>query len=195
MIKYKAINHLALITSDMDSTIRFWRDMLELKLAGGVTSRSSKQYFFQLTESCLIGFFYWQNVNLCKEKEAGSQGDECASFDHVCLEVENEDTLWLLKDRLEAADIWVSEVIDNGFIHSIFTNDPNGISVELCYRVQGVDMSEDLRLIDSEPSAIALQGRNPQPFWPTVKTPASQSERKVYRGELSVIISGEDALP
>ncbi|MBF0555798.1 MAG: VOC family protein [Nitrospirae bacterium] len=195
MIKYKEINHLALVTSDMDRTIRFWRDLLELKLVGGVSKRGNRQYFFQISESCLIAFFEWQNVNPCKEKEAGSPGEECISFDHVCLEVETADVLWLLKDRLDAAGIWVSEVIDNGFIHSIFTNDPNGICVELCYRVPDVDMSQDLHIVDSTPSAVTLQGRNPQSFWPEVKNPTSLSERKVYHGELSIIVSGEDALP
>ncbi|MGB2688020.1 MAG: VOC family protein, partial [Desulfobacterales bacterium] len=35
MAKYTGINHLAMATRDMDTTIRFWRDLLGLRLVAG----------------------------------------------------------------------------------------------------------------------------------------------------------------
>jgi catechol 2,3-dioxygenase-like lactoylglutathione lyase family enzyme len=194
VIKYKDINHLALVTTDMDKTILFWRDLLDMRLTGGVAKRGNKQYFFQVSESCLLGFFEWPKAEPFAEKEAGAPTSEGISFDHVCFEVDSEDSLWFLKDKLNAADIWVSEVIDNGFIHSIFTFDPNGISVEICHRVEGIDMTKDLRMVDSAPSVVTLQGRTPQPYWPEVKEPTPVNGRVIYHGELSLIIRGDDAL-
>ncbi|RPJ10958.1 MAG: VOC family protein, partial [Deltaproteobacteria bacterium] len=36
MIKYNGVNHLAMVTSDMDRTIRFWRDLLGMRLVVGL---------------------------------------------------------------------------------------------------------------------------------------------------------------
>lgn len=57
-------------------------------------------------------------------------------FDHVSFGVETEDELWELKDRLDAAGFYVSEGVDHGFIHSIYSFDPNGIPVEFSASVQ-----------------------------------------------------------
>lgn len=35
MIKFNGINHLAMVTGDMDMTIRFWRDLLGMRLVAG----------------------------------------------------------------------------------------------------------------------------------------------------------------
>jgi catechol 2,3-dioxygenase-like lactoylglutathione lyase family enzyme len=36
MVKYTGINHLAMATRDMDTTIRFWRDLLGMRLVAGL---------------------------------------------------------------------------------------------------------------------------------------------------------------
>ena len=46
MIKYNGINHLAMATGDMDGTIRFWRDLLGMRLAAGVGQPGARHYFF-----------------------------------------------------------------------------------------------------------------------------------------------------
>ncbi len=35
MVHYSGINHLALITPDMDTTVRYWRVLLGMKLIAG----------------------------------------------------------------------------------------------------------------------------------------------------------------
>jgi hypothetical protein len=47
-------------------------------------------------------------------------------FDHVSFGVETEEDLWELKEKLYAAGFEVSDVIDHGFIHSIYSFDSNG---------------------------------------------------------------------
>ena len=59
MIRYKGINHIALATNNMDATIRFWRDLLGMKLIAGIGKRGSRQYFLELSENVLIAFFEW----------------------------------------------------------------------------------------------------------------------------------------
>ncbi|MFZ5997096.1 MAG: VOC family protein [Nitrospirota bacterium] len=192
MIRYKGLNHLALATGDMDRTIRFWRDLLGMRLIAGLGKPGYRQYFFEISGRELISFFEWPEVEPLPEKDAGRVAKGPFAFDHVCLEVEDKDALWTLKEKLEAADIWVSEVIDNGFIHSIFTFDPNGIALEFCYSVEGVDIRKEPRMLDTAPSEVTQEGPEPQPDkWPPVEMPTPIKDRKIYPGELRKLIKPE----
>jgi catechol 2,3-dioxygenase-like lactoylglutathione lyase family enzyme len=130
MIKYNGINHLAMATGDMDRTIRFWRDLLGMRLVAGLGKPGHRHYFFQISENDLIAFFEWPHVEPVEEKDHGRPVDGPFIFDHVSFGVETEDDLWELYDKLTAAGFWVSEVIDHGFIHSIYAFDPNLMSPE-----------------------------------------------------------------
>lgn len=184
-MKYRGINHLAMATGAMDATIRFWRDLLGMRLVAAAGKPGYRQYFFEISDRDTIAFFEWPGVEPIPEKDAGRVAKGPVAFDHVCFEVEDSDTLWVLKDKLEAADIWVSEVVDNGFIHSLFTFDPNGIALEFCYSVEGVDIRKEPRMLDAAPSAIAQEGPEPRPDkWPPVENPTPIEDRKIYPGEL-----------
>jgi catechol 2,3-dioxygenase-like lactoylglutathione lyase family enzyme len=188
MFKYNGINHVALATGDMDSTIRFWRDLLGMRLVGGHGKPGNRQYFFKLTDNTLISFFEWPEVEPVPDKDPGSPVKGPCSLDHIAFEVEDEEELWKLKESLEAADIWVREVIDNGFIHSIFSTDPNNIQLEFCSRVKEVNMGE-LKMVDSHPTPAAIEGPDPHADkWPPVKNPIPPDERRIYPGELKKMI-------
>jgi catechol 2,3-dioxygenase-like lactoylglutathione lyase family enzyme len=62
MAKYTGINHLAKATRDMDITIRFWRDLLGLRLVVGLGGPKYRHYFFELSEYDMIAFFEWPEV-------------------------------------------------------------------------------------------------------------------------------------
>ena len=112
------------------------------------------------------------------------------SFDHVSFEVESDADLWELKDKLEASDIWVSEVIDHGFIHSIYSFDPNNIAIEFSAPVMGVNIRNHPVNMDSTPSQIAREGPEPQPsHWPQPARPTFPQEQTVYPGEGRILLS------
>jgi hypothetical protein len=77
--------------------------------------------------------------------------------------VETEEDLWALKDKLSAAGFWVSDVIDHGFIHSIYAFDPNGMPIEFSHNVEDVDVRKDLSMKDTVPSAAAREELTPPP--------------------------------
>ncbi len=190
MITYKGIHHTALVTSNMDETIRFWRDLLCMRLVTGVGGKGYRQYFFQVSESSFITFFEWDGVETVEEKEAGRAVKGPIIFDHICIEVQDSEHLWRLKDRLEEAGVWVTEVIDNAFIHSIFTSDPNNISIEFCYSVDKLNIVENPVITDSSPSDIVSEGSEPQiDKWPETKNPTPEEERKIYPGELQRLLN------
>ena len=130
MVNYKSINHLVFATCDMDMTIRFWRDLLGLRLVAGIGDQYYRHYFFELSERDMIAFFEWPDVGPVLEKDHGVPVKGPFGFDHVSMGVCSDEDLWELMARLDAAGFWVSEVIDHGFIHSIYAFDPNNIPIE-----------------------------------------------------------------
>jgi len=191
MIKFNGISHLAMATGDMDRTIRFWRDLLGMRLVAGLGKPGYRHYFFEISENDLIAFFEWPGVNPVEGKEHGYPVKGPFIFDHVSFGVEKEDDLWELKDKLEAAGFEVSEVIDHGFIHSIYAFDPNGIPIEFSHNVEGKDVRKTPKMIDKLPSAVTKEGVEPQTdVWPKVKKPTPNSERKIYPGAGSELFHG-----
>ncbi len=192
MIKYSGVNHLALATGAMDETIRFWRDLLGMRLVAGLGHPGYRQYFFQVSEHDMIAFFEWPGVQPVEEKEHGRPVAGPFAFDHVAFGVENEDELWKLKDRLAAAEVWVSEVIDHGFIHSIYAYDPNGIPIEFSYYVPGTDVRTSPLMADREPTALAQEGPEPRfERWPAAASGTKKHARKIYPGAGSELFHGK----
>ena len=175
---------MAMATRDMDSTIRFWRDFLGMRLVAGLGGTKYRHYFFEISEHDMIAFFEWPEVENIPEKDHGVPVKGSFAFDHVSLGVACDDDLWRLKDRFEAADIWVSEVIDHGFIHSIYAFDPNNIPIEFSAPVAGVDLRKHPKMKDRNPSPGALEGAEPQEgCWPETKVTTPLEQRHLYPGE------------
>lgn len=193
MVKFNGINHLAMATRDMDRTIRYWRDLLGMRLVAGLGKPGYRHYFFEISERDLIAFFEWPAVEPVPDKDHGRPVAGPFIFDHVAFGVDTEDDLWELKDRLTKADFWVSEVIDHGFIHSIYSFDPNGIPVEFSCNVQDRDIRRHPVIKDTAPSAVTREGSEPRADrWPQVDRPTAKSERKIYPGAGSELFHGQE---
>ena len=192
MITYNGVNHLAMATNNMDETIRFWRDLLGMRLVAGLGRPGYRHYFFEISARDMIAFFEWPAIEPVVEKEHGRPARGPFIFDHVSFGVESENDLWMLKDRIDAAGIWVSEVIDHGFIHSIYSYDPNGIPIEFSYHVIGTNVRDEPLMADREPTPAAQEGSEPQfEKWPRIDKPTPTSERKIYPGAGSELFHGK----
>ncbi|MFO7760355.1 MAG: VOC family protein [Desulfobia sp.] len=184
MVTFKGINHLVFATPDIDSTIRFWRDLLGLRLVAGIGDQYYRHYFFELSSQDMIAFFEWPDVEKVPEKDHGMPVAGPFSFDHLSMEVESDDNLWELKVRLETAGFWVSEVMDHGFIHSVYAFDPNNIPIEFSAPVVGTDLRKNPVMKDRYPAATALEGAEPQTgYWTKPEAPIPESERLIFPGE------------
>ncbi len=191
MIHFNGVNHLAMATGDMDRTIRFWRDLLGMRLVAGLGKPGYRHYFFEISKQDTIAFFEWPGVVPVREKEHGYPVKGPFIFDHVSFGVEREEDLWEIKDKLEAAGFEVSEVINHGFIHSIYAFDPNGIPIEFSHDVEGIDIRRDPTMTDSAPSKVAQEGPEANAkVWPPVSTPTPINQRKVYPGVGSELFHG-----
>jgi catechol 2,3-dioxygenase-like lactoylglutathione lyase family enzyme len=184
MIRFTGINHLAMVTHDMTATIRFWRDLLGMRLIAGLGRPGYRHYFFEISKHDLIAFFEWPEARPIPEKDHGVPVKGAVAFDHLSIEVSSDDDLWEIKARLEAVDCWVSEVIDHGFIHSLYSFDPNNIPIEFSAPVAEVDLRTHPKMKDKDPLPAALEGSEPQPgVWPDPGNPYPVKDRVIYPGE------------
>ncbi len=191
MVKFNGINHLAMATGDMDKTVRYWRDLLGMRLVVGIGHPGYRHYFFEISQTDLIAFFEWPGVEPMLQKDHGAPTKGPFGFDHVSFGVETEEALWELKARLEAAGFWVSEVVDHGFILSIYSFDPNDIPVEFSYSIHGDDIRKNPVMADSGPSTVILEGSEQQAaFWPQVESTAPPEDRKIYPGAGTELFHG-----
>jgi catechol 2,3-dioxygenase-like lactoylglutathione lyase family enzyme len=193
MVRYNGVNHLAMATGNMDETVRFWRDLLGMRLVAGLGGGGHRHYFLQIDGRDLLAFFEWPGVEPVKPKAHGEPVKGPFIFDHVSFGVEDEQELWKLKDRLAAAGFRVSDVIDHGFIHSIYAHDPNGIPIEFSANVPGRDIRRNPVMGDEQPTATALEGPEPIPSkWPQVTRPTPEQDRRIYPGAGSRLYAKEE---
>ena len=190
MVEYNGINHLAMVTGDMDMTIRYWRDLLGMRLVAGLGRKGYRHYFFEISKTDLIAFFEWPGVEKTPLKDHGVPVKGTFAFDHVSIGVNKINDLMEIKMKLANADFWVSEIIDHGFIYSIYSFDPNNIPVEFSFNVPGVDIRNEPRMKDKDPTGITLEGSEPQADkWPTFNENHGDDEGfKIYPGEGKTIV-------
>ncbi len=184
MPHFTGVNHLALVTNDMDRTIRFWRDLLGLRLVAGLGRPGYRHYFFELTANDLLAFFEWPDAAMLPEKDHGVPVKGPVGFDHLSLEVASKEDLWELYDKLDAAGFWVSEILDHGFIFSLYSFDPNNIPIEFSAPNPEFEIRNHPQMADKKPCPTAEEGFEPQPgHWPRVERPTPREERWIFPGE------------
>lgn len=154
---WRGINHLALVTTDMDATVRFYHGVLGARLVADLGNDSFRHYFFEFGAGNTVAFFEYQGVELEPfAKPAGMPDPRAVQFDHLSFNVPDEDALIALRDRLKTAGSEVTDVVDHGFIRSVYFTDPNGIALEASWWVvdatgRPTDYSDEGLFADPDP--------------------------------------------
>lgn len=129
-IRWRGVNHLALVTSDMDATVRFYAGVLGMRLVATTMAGPMRHYFFEIGAGNTVAFFEIADMERF-EKPAGAPPPPFPiQFDHLSFDVPDEDGLEALRARLQAHGSEVTEVVDHGFVRSVYFTDPNGIALE-----------------------------------------------------------------
>ncbi|MGH9185622.1 MAG: VOC family protein [Acidimicrobiales bacterium] len=155
--RWRGINHLALITTDMDATVRFYHGVLGARLVAHLGNRAFRHYFFEFGPEQTVAFFEYRNVDLEPfAKPAGVPDQRAVQFDHLSFNLPDEKSLEDLQSRLKAHGCEVTDVIDHGFVRSIYFTDPNGIALEASYWVvdatgRPTDWSDEGLFSDPDP--------------------------------------------
>lgn len=119
----RGVHHLALLSSDVDATIRFYQDILEFPLTELFENRDyrgSTHFFFDIGNGNALAFFDFPGLDL------GPYAEVLGSMHHLAISVTPEQQAHL-RTKLEAAGI---EIV---FEHesSIYFMGPDGERLEL----------------------------------------------------------------
>jgi catechol 2,3-dioxygenase-like lactoylglutathione lyase family enzyme len=164
--RWRGVHHLALVTDDMDTTVRFWCGALGARLVATVSTGAFRHYFFEFGAGTTIAFFEYFDVDLeTFAKPAGVPIPQASQFDHLSLNLPDEDALLALRDRLKAADCEVTDVVDHGFLRSIYFSDPSGIALEASWWVidptgRPADYSDTRLFSDADPVPAVVELRD-----------------------------------
>ena len=60
---WRGINHLALVTDDMDATVRFYHGTLGARLVATIGTPEFKHYFFEFGPECTVAFFEYTDTS------------------------------------------------------------------------------------------------------------------------------------
>ena len=77
---WRGINHLALVTNDMDATVRFYHGTLGARLLATIGAPGFRHYFFEFGPQCTVAFFeYRDSPTEPFGKAAGVPDARCAA--------------------------------------------------------------------------------------------------------------------
>ena len=85
-------------------------------------------------------------------------------FDHLSFNLPDEEALLALRDRLKHAGCEVTDVVDHGFIRSVYFTDPDGIALEASWWTvdatgRDADYGDDRLFGDSNPVPALVELR------------------------------------
>jgi len=162
-VPWQGLNHLALITNDMDATVRFWHGVMGAPLVATIGTDTFRHYFFRFGEQTSVAFFQYRGQETQQiAKPAGVFDPRAGQFDHLSMDLPDEQALLDLRERLADHGSEVTEVVDHGLMRSIYFTDPNGIALEASWWADDPTMDEpDYRnehyFADRDPVAAVLE--------------------------------------
>ena len=135
-VRWRGVNHLALVTADMDATVRFWHGVIGARLVATLGTDAFRHYFFEVGPGSTVAFFEYRDQPLARfAKPAGVPDPRASQFDHLSLDLPDEDALLRLRSRLKEHGCEVTDVVDHSVMRSIYFTDSNGIALEASWWV------------------------------------------------------------
>ena len=119
----RGLHHMALLSSDVERTIRFYQEVLGFPLTDIFENRDyrgSNHFFFDIGHGNLLAFFDFPKLNL------GPYAEVLGGLHHIAISIDPDE--WqAAKQRLEAAG--VPYQLESGT--SMYFRDPDGARLEL----------------------------------------------------------------
>ncbi len=119
----RGLHHTALVSGDVETTVRFYQDLLEMPLTEMVDNRDyegSTHFFFDIGNGNLLAFFDFPGLDL------GPYAEVLGGLHHVAISVEPE--RWEhLRGKLDAAGVAYAHHSGT----SLYFSDPDGARIEL----------------------------------------------------------------
>lgn len=155
------IHHVAYACKDVHETTRFYDDLMGFPLVHTEVSRMGRGFFrhvfFDTGDGSCVAFF---DLHGAGEAEGWSTDLARATstpnwVNHLAVHA-SEERQQAVRERMTAAGIKPTMVIDHGWCESHYYTDPNGILIELCRDTPGMDSDaeEARRLLDALPEGF-----------------------------------------
>jgi catechol 2,3-dioxygenase-like lactoylglutathione lyase family enzyme len=119
----RGLHHTALISSDVERTVRFYQDVLGFPLTELIENRDypgSSHFFFDIGNGNLIAFFDFPGLDV------GPYGEVLGGLHHMAISVEPQKWDELVARLTEAG---VEHEVHSGV--SVYFRDPDGARIEL----------------------------------------------------------------
>jgi catechol 2,3-dioxygenase-like lactoylglutathione lyase family enzyme len=119
----RGLHHTALISSDVETTVRFYQDVLGFPLSELIENRDypgSSHFFFDIGNGNLIAFFDFPGLDV------GPYAEVLGGLHHMAISVEPERWNELVQRLVDAG---VEHVVHSGV--SVYFRDPDGARIEL----------------------------------------------------------------
>ena len=170
------IHHLAIATADIKQQIEFFTDVLGMELVAlywmhGV--EGAWHGFMKLNDASYVAFVQTPDIGRIERTlgvtHAGNAANPCAggSMQHVAFNVDTDDELLALRDRIRSRGVTVLGPIDHGMCKSMYFAGPEDLSLEIATSEKAIDGRAWI-----DPEVVGLAGisqaelaryRTPQP--------------------------------
>jgi catechol 2,3-dioxygenase-like lactoylglutathione lyase family enzyme len=162
---WRGINHLALVTPDMDATVRFYHGVLGMRLVTTLQAGPMRHYFFEIAPGNTVAFFEVPDAETFAKPAGIPDTRRAAQFDHLSFNLPDEEALHALQSRLKGHGCEVTDVIDHGVVRSIYFTDPCGIALEASWWVadatgRPADYADERFFSDPDPVAAVRELRD-----------------------------------
>jgi len=143
--EYGGINHLALVCEDMDVTVRFYTEVLDMKLTKTISlpGNRGKHFFFAAGNDAVAFFWFPDGPSKVDEKQLRKITATPGTMNHVAFDVSPDD-IDRYREMLVEKGIEVTEVVNHDdsptqaspelnestFVRSLYFKDPDGIQLE-----------------------------------------------------------------
>ncbi|NND74751.1 MAG: VOC family protein [Ilumatobacter sp.] len=164
----RGVNHIALVSSDMARTVRFYRDVLGMPLVKTIAMPGGGQhFFFDIGNDDCLAFFWFPGAAPAQPgiSHAGSLPDRGditsahASMNHLAFDVPLE-RFEEYRDALADAGVEVSAILDHDeseyqvarefhpgvFVRSFYFRDPDGILLEFASWTREMGRDDDVQV-------------------------------------------------
>ncbi|CDZ91281.1 VOC family protein [Rhodococcus ruber] len=119
----RGLHHTALVSSDVERTVRFYQDVLEFPLTELVENRDypgSSHFFFDIGNGNLLAFFDFPGLDV------GPYQEVLGGLHHIAISVEQ--SRWeRLRTKLTEAGV---DLVEHSEV-SLYFRDPDGARIEL----------------------------------------------------------------
>ena len=129
----RGLHHTALISSDVETTVRFYQDVLGFPLTELIENRDypgSSHFFFDIGNGNLLGFFDFPG------HDHPDFSETIGGLQHLAISVSGEQFA-AAKAKLDEAGVDYLGP-DRGVDDSLYLRDPNGVNVELYHEELGI---------------------------------------------------------